>query len=112
MARKKLTPRKLARIETTTRIFQGTNRLLWIASAVAFGLLITATSFPQKREYQKLQLKLKQTMEREEEILARKEHKKIELHALREDTAFLEVHARDRLNYYRPGERVLRFDRD
>ncbi len=112
MARKKLTPRKLARIETTTRVFQGTTRMLWIASAVAFGLLITATAVPQKREYKKLQAKLRETQEREAATIARKEHKQIELHALREDTAFLEVHARDRLNYYRPGERVLRFDRD
>jgi hypothetical protein len=33
----------------------------------------------------------------------------VELRALKEDPAFLEIHARDRLDYYREGERVLKF---
>jgi cell division protein FtsB len=36
----------------------------------------------------------------------------IELRALRQDRAFLEIQARDRLDYFREGERVLRFRRD
>lgn len=112
MARKQFTAEKLASVETTTRLVRGVNRCLCIALAVAFGLLIAATSAPEKRELEKLEAKLRQTQAREEDALAKKEHKEIQLHALREDTAYLEVQARDRLNYYRPGERVLRFDRD
>lgn len=112
MARRHLTPRKLARIEFSTRIFQGLTKLFWITTALAFGLLVTATAIPQKREYEKLLSTLRQTEIREAAVLARKTHKQIELHALREDKEYLEVQARDRLNYYRPGERILRFERD
>jgi len=112
MARKHITAKKLANVETTTRLVRGINRCLCIAVAVAFGLLIAATSAPQKKEFEKLEVKLRQTEAREAEALAAKEHREIQLHALREDTAYLEVQARDRLNYYRPGERVLRFDRN
>lgn len=110
MAKKHFTAKQLTRVETKIRLIRVINRMLYICLAVAFGLVITAFAIPQKREYEKLQAQLRATQEREEESLARKEHKRIELQALREDTAYLEVQARDRLNYYREGERVLRFD--
>ncbi len=112
MARKQYTAKKLASVEASTRLIRGINRILCFCVAIAFGLLIAATAAPQKSEYDKLQAKLRQTQAREEAALARKEHKDIQLRALREDTAYLEIQARDRLNYYRPGERVLRFGRD
>ncbi len=109
MAKKRFTADKLARLEGATRFIQGINKLFCILLAVAFGLLIAATAAPQKRELNKLQRKLQATQEREEKALARKEHKEIQLQALREDPSYLEIQARDRLNYYRKGERVLRF---
>lgn len=112
MARKRFTAKKLASVEASTRVAQALNRVLCFCVAIAFGLLIAATAAPQKAKYDELQAKLRQTQEREEKALARKETKEIELHALREDMAYLEVQARDRLNYYRPGERVLRFNQD
>lgn len=111
MAKGKYTVKKLARIETTTRVIRGTNRVLYLTTAIAFGLLIVATAVPQKRENDKLQAKLLQTQERENATLDIKQNREIELHALREDTAYLEIHARDRLNYYREGEKILRFER-
>lgn len=110
MARKQFTAKKLARVEASTRVAKGLNRILCFCVAIAFGLLIAATAMPQKARYDELQTKLHQTEAREAEALAKKEAKEIELHALREDIAYLEIQARDRLNYYRPGERVLRFD--
>ncbi len=112
MARKQFTAEKLASVEASTRLIRFLNRILCFCVAIAFGLLIAATAAPQKAEYEKLRTKLRQTQAREEASMAVKEHKEIQLHALREDTAYLEVQARDRLNYYRPGERVLRFNRD
>ena len=110
MAKSKFTAEKLARLEATTRVIKGSNRVLCLTTAIAFGLLITATSIPQKREYEKLQSKLRNVQNREQATLDIKDHKQIQLHALREDTSYLEIQARDRLNYYREGERVLRFD--
>jgi len=110
MAKPKFTAKKLARLEATTRFIEGSNRLLCLSTAIAFGLLIAATSIPQKREYNKLQAKLQTIQNREQATLDVKEHKQIQLDALREDQAYLEVQARDRLNYYREGERILRFN--
>lgn len=110
MARKHFTTEKIARMEIATRFIKGMNRLLNVMMAVAFGLLITATAIPQKRKFETLQTKLRMTEEREQDAIDRKEHAEIRLYALREDSAYLEVQARDRLNYYREGERVLRFD--
>ncbi len=110
MGKKRITAKQLARVESRVRFFGAVNRMLYLCAAVAFGLMIAAYAIPQKKEYDKLQAKLKATQVREEEMLARKENKRIELQALREDPAYLEVQARDRLNYYREGERVLRFE--
>ncbi|WP_411828113.1 FtsB family cell division protein [Luteolibacter sp. AS25] len=110
MAKKRYTHEKIARIEATTRIFKGVSRFLYIGLAVAFGLLIAATAVPQKRKYEELLGELSNIQKAEEAVIAKKEHKQIELFALREDDSFLEVQARDRLNYYREGERILRFD--
>ena len=112
MAKKGFTAKKLASIEASTRLIKMLNRLLCLALAVSFGLVIAATAAPQKKEYEELQAKLRATLAKEEIALADKEHNEIQLHALREDTTYLEVQARDRLSYYRPGERVLRFNRD
>jgi cell division protein FtsB len=109
MGKKRITANKLANMESANRFIQGLNKLLCIGLAVAFGLLIAATAAPQKKELEKLEAKLCAMQNREDETLARKEHKEIELQALREDPSYLEIQARDRLNYYREGERVLRF---
>ncbi|MES2981548.1 MAG: hypothetical protein V4727_04465 [Verrucomicrobiota bacterium] len=112
MAKTKYTPQKLARLESRVRFIKGTNRLLYLFTAISFGLLIVTSAYPYKRENDKLQAKLSSTQDREQAALDIKEHREIELHALREDQAYLEVHARDRLNYYHEGEKVLRFERD
>lgn len=112
MARRRLTARKLARIEGMNRFIRGANQILCVALAVSFGVMIASTALPQKKMLEELQGKLRTTEVREEQALARKEHKEIQLRALREDPAYLELQARDRLNYHRAGERVLRFNTD
>jgi cell division protein FtsB len=112
MAKTKYTPKKIARLESRVRFIKSTNRLLYLCTAISFGFLIIASAYPYKTENDKLQAKLQSTQEREQTALDIKEHREIELHALREDQAYLEIHARDRLNYYREGEKILRFDRD
>ena len=76
---------------------------------MAIGFVVVATAFPQRRVLEKLEAKLKLAKEREATIVADREYHQIEYRALREDPAFLEIHARDRLGYYREGERVLKF---
>jgi len=76
---------------------------------MAVGFVVVATAVPQKRRVEELEEKLAQANVREQDMLAERESYEIEHRALREDPAFLEIHARDRLNVYREGERVLKF---
>lgn len=112
MPKRNFTVEKLARMETSVRWIRRTNGALCVILAISCGLVIAATAVPQKREYEKLRAKLSNTQLSEKRTLAVKDYKQIELRALREDKSYLEIHARDRLNYYLPGERVLRFESD
>jgi cell division protein FtsB len=80
-----------------------------VVVCLAVGFVVVATAVPQKRKLEELQSKLEKTKAREREVFAEREYYEIEHRALREDPEFLEIHARDRLNYYREGERVLKF---
>ena len=100
---------KLTRLEARTRVIQGAGRIVFVVFCMAIGFVVVATAFPQRRELEKLEAKLKLAKEREATIVADREYHQIEYRALREDPAFLEIHARDRLGYYREGERVLKF---
>jgi hypothetical protein len=102
----------LTRLEARTRVIRGAGRMVFIAFCVSLGFVVVATAVPQWRELGKMEAKLKEAGEREQAVNTEREHRRIELKALREDPAYLEIHARDRLDYCREGERVLRFRRD
>lgn len=112
MARKRIEAAKLTRLEARTRMIRGAGRMVFIAFGVALGFVVLATAVPQRRELDKLEVRLEQAKERERIVNAEREQRSIELRALREDPAYLEIHARDRLDYCREGERILRFQRD
>ena len=103
---------KLTRLEARTRVLQGASRVGFVMFCMAVGFVVVATAFPQRRELDKLEAKLNDAREREAAVLADREYHFIEHRALREDPAFLEIHARDRLDYYQEGERVLKFKRE
>jgi capsule polysaccharide modification protein KpsS len=109
MAKRAMAGVKLTRLEARTRVIQGAGRLAFVAFCMAIGFVVVATAFPQRRALEKLEAKLELAKQREATVLADREYRQIEHRALREDPAFLEIHARDRLNYYREGERVLKF---
>jgi cell division protein FtsB len=102
----------LTRLEARTRVIRGAGRIVFIAFCVSMGFVVVATAVPQWRELGKMEAKLREAEEREQIVNTEREHRSIELKALREDPAYLEIHARDRLDYSREGERVLRFRRD
>lgn len=112
MAKRSTAGLKLTRLEARTRVIQGAGRIAFVAFCMAIGFVVVATAFPQRRELAKLEDKLLLAKEREERVEADKEYHQIEYRALREDPAFLELHARDRLDYYREGERILKFRND
>ena len=109
MAKRSMAGVKLTRLEARTRVIQGAGRIMFVVFCMAIGFVVVATAFPQRRELEKLEVKLKLAKEREAGIVADREYHQVEYRALREDPAFLEIHARDRLDYYRQGERILKF---
>lgn len=112
MARKRIEAVKLTRLEARTRVLQGAGKLAIFCCCLSLGFVVVATAFPQKRALDKLEAKLEDARQQERVVNAEREHRRIELRALREDPAYLELHARDRLDYSREGERVLRFRRE
>ena len=103
---------KLSRLEARTRAIKGASRMVLIAFCLSIGFVVVATAFPQRREMQRLEAKLELAQDRERQITTEREHRRIELRALREDPAYLEIHARDRLDYSREGEKVFRFKQE
>lgn len=112
MSRKRMDVAGLLRLETRIRLVQVSGRIVFTAFCASLGFLVVATAFPQRRELEKLESKLDAARQNERKVVAEKEQRHIELRALREDPAFLEIQARDRLDYCLEGERVLRFRRD
>ncbi len=109
MARRRLVVERVRRLEVRARIIQVSVRVVFVVLCMAVGLVVMSTAVPQKRRLDELEAKLADANAREQDALAERESYEIEHRALREDPAFLEIHARDRLNYYREGERVLKF---
>lgn len=112
MAKRSTAGVKLTRLEARTRLIQGAGRAAFVGFCMAIGFVVVATAFPQRRELEKLEEKLALAKQREAKVFADREYHQIEYRALREDPEFLEIHARDRLDYYREGERVLKFRRE
>ncbi len=102
----------VTRLEARIRVIQGAGRLAFVVFCMAIGFVVVATAFPQRRELDRLEAKLQLAKAHEESVLADREYHQIEYRALREDPEFLEIHARDRLDYYLEGERILKFRSD
>jgi hypothetical protein len=102
---------KLVKLEARTRAIRGAGSFVFVIFCVAIGFVVVATAFPQRRELERLEAKLEEAKLREATALAEREYHQTEYRALREDPEFLEMHARDRLDFYREGERVLKFSR-
>ena len=109
MARRRITIDRLRRIERRTRFYVFCQRVMMLAFGLSAGLLVVASAMPQKRVLDDLERALTESRNREQAMLEEKQDHETELRALREDQEFLEIHARDRLDYYREGERILKF---
>ena len=111
-ARRKNTPSvKLKRLEAQTRVICTFNRIIFAVMALVLGMAVVASALPQKRKLEELERKLALVQEDEARVRAEKEHREIEYRAMKEDTAFLELKAMDRLNLHREGERIYRIKR-
>lgn len=105
-------PAPIAKLEARTKLIRGATRLALFAVCLAIGFVVVSSTYPQRRVLARLEQQL--ALEEANRAKARtdRERHAIELRALREDPAYLEVRARDRLGLYLAGERVLRFRRE
>jgi len=87
-------------------------RVFFAVLGLSAGFVVVATGVPQKRKLDELEAKLAQTQARESEVVAEKDACATENQALKTDREFLEIHSRDRLDYYKEGEKVFKFHYD
>ena len=109
MAKRTVAAAQLNRLERRVRFFNRAVIAAFFVVCAGVGFVVVTTAFPQRRELVRLEGKLLLAKEREAAVLADRDYHNIEYRALREDPAFLEIHARDRLDYYREGEKIFRF---
>ena len=112
MARKKkITTTRVTRLEARTRTYGVFTQVAFLVFCLAIGFVILSAAFPQREKLALLETKLKAEQAREASIIAAKEDITSEYRAIRQDPAYLEIQGRDRLDYYREGEKVLRIKR-
>jgi hypothetical protein len=112
MARRRLEmDGKVTRLEARTRAIGALNRLVFAVFCLAGGFVVVAAALPQKRQLSILEARLQDARAREEAVLIERDNRVAEYRALKEDPAYLELQARDRLDICREGERVLRVKR-
>ncbi|MDG1357936.1 MAG: septum formation initiator family protein, partial [Akkermansiaceae bacterium] len=71
-----------------------------------------ATTLQPYRKLKKMEVVLNEVVDKENAVIEQKDAKQRELTAILNEPQYLEMIARDRLNYYKPGERVFRIDRE
>ncbi len=102
----------MTRLQAQTRAIRTFNGLMVCILGLAVGLAVVATALPQKRLLEERRVKLRGIEEEERQVIARRDDREASYRALREDPDYLEIHARDRLNLHRPGETILRIERN
>lgn len=111
--RKKKTSRvKLKRLEAQTRVICTFNRIVFGVLALVLSLAVVASALPQRRRHAELEDKLQRVLQDEKKVIAEHEYRETEYRALKDDPAFLELKAMDRLNLRRDGEKIFRFQRE
>lgn len=103
---------KVLRLQARIRTIRGASRLAMMLFCLSIGFVVVATAVPQRREVLRLEKKMAAALQQEQNVTAVKEHREIELRALREDPDYLETHARDRLDVCEEGETVFRFRKE
>lgn len=97
----------MRRLEWRTRACQWLERAGFMAFCLAIGFIFVAFAFPQLRQLKRMEAKLEETKQLELTTRHERDDFRTEHEALRSDLTYLELRARDRLGYYRRGERVL-----
>lgn len=101
----------VSRAEARGRGLRWLNQMVFGVLCLCVGSMVVAAAWPERKRTAEMERTLAETLERERESLARREQHQLELEALKQDREYLELRARDRLDWYREGERVYRIVR-
>jgi len=99
------------RLQARTAGIRIVNRAAFTIFLVTGCVAMAALSVPQMRKLRSLKEELARAKAQEHHVRSHKERKSRELAALRDDPAYLELVARDRLDLYRSGERIYRIEK-
>lgn len=115
--RKNTQRRKGSRGGEFSRVRAQTQRMRTGVRLAFCGLLLTAcaaflaAALKPYRDLGAMRTDLADVIAQEQSVIERKDAKERELRAIETDPAYLELIARDRLNFYKPGEHVFRIER-
>ena len=99
-------------MEARTNSIAFLNRGAFVILMILICVAVAVTVFPQWKELKRLQAELQTTEAEEQEAIAMVDQRSRELSALRNDLEFQETKGRDLLDWYKPGETVIRIRRD
>jgi len=85
-------------------------RLAYCILGLTACLAFMATALQPYRKLNVMKQDLAEVSNQEMVVMERMDAKQRELRAIEEDPGYLELIARDRLNYYKPGEHIIRID--
>jgi len=99
------------KMHARTERMHGLVRLSCCLLALVIGVAFAVGALPHYRKLEKMRADLEEVKFSESEVANRVDAKKRELNAIEKDPQYRELIARDRLNYYEPGEHVFRIER-
>lgn len=99
-------------LQFKTKVINGANRLAFYVLVLMFCAASSVMSLPQYAVLDEKQGVLEAAQEEESEAKARKDRAQRENRALQEDPSYMELLARDVLDYYKPGEVVFEIERE
>lgn len=95
-----------------TRFLRNCNILAFYLVAFLIAGVVGAKCLPEYNKLREQERKLAEIQEQELMVQEEADQQLREYRALEQDSSFLEIYGRDRLDYYKPGERVFRFSRE
>ncbi|MCP5536078.1 MAG: septum formation initiator family protein [Akkermansiaceae bacterium] len=99
------------KVKARTEQMNASVRLAMCALALTACVAFMVAALQPYRKLNRMQVDLAEVKAQEAAVVERKDAKERELRAIEEDPRYLELIARDRLNYYKPGEHIFRIER-
>ncbi len=100
-----------SRVRAYTRFFRNCNVLAFYMVGFLIAGVVIVKCLPEYYHLLEQQGRLNEVQSQEATVQEQADQQLREYRALEQDSSFLEIYGRDRLDFYKPGERVFRFSR-